>query len=83
MPRIRLTYSRDIKREGTDHLDVSDDRARALVSQRRAVVVEDADELAALTKAELVEHAVAAGVDVDPKATKATIVGAIRGAEAG
>jgi len=40
MPRVRLTYQRDIDREGVEYLDVTDERARVLFNQRRAVPAE-------------------------------------------
>lgn len=39
--RIRLTYQRDIDREGTDVIDVDEGRARGLVKLRRAVILDD------------------------------------------
>lgn len=78
MPKVRLTYQKDIDREGADVIEVDDGRARVLVNQRRAVVIEPADELAAMKKAELAAHAAEIGVEVDPKATKPEIVKAIQ-----
>lgn len=42
MPRVRLTYAKDIAREGTDVLDVDEGRAAVLLNLRRAVLVADA-----------------------------------------
>lgn len=41
MPRVKLTYERDIRREGTDTLDVDQARADFLVRTRRGVVLPD------------------------------------------
>lgn len=40
MPLIRYTYSRDIAREGSGPVEVTDERARLLLNQRRAVIVQ-------------------------------------------
>jgi len=40
MPLIRYTYSRDIAREGSGSVEVTDERARLLLNQRRAVIVQ-------------------------------------------
>lgn len=43
MPRVRLTYDKDIAREGTDVLDVSEGRAQVLLNLRRAVILPDVE----------------------------------------
>jgi len=40
MPLIRFIYPRDIAREGSAPIEVSDERAAFLLNQRRAVIVE-------------------------------------------
>jgi hypothetical protein len=80
MPLVRLTYAKDIAREGTDLIDVDENRAAALINLRRGVVV-PADEIEDLPKAVLVEHAHAVDARVRSHATKAEIVTAIEGAE--
>ena len=40
MPLIRFTYARDIAREGSAPIEVSDERAALLLNQRRAVIVQ-------------------------------------------
>lgn len=81
MPRIKLTYAKDIQREGTDVLDVDDTRAAALVNLRRAVILDARDELEEKTKAELLEQAVRLGADVTSRQSKAEIIKAIQVAE--
>jgi hypothetical protein len=81
MPTVRLTYSKDIKREGRKVIDVSDGRARVLLNQRRAVIVEDADVLLTMTKQQLVDHATPLGLEFGPRASKAEMIAAIRGAD--
>ena len=39
MPKVRLTYDKDIRREGTDVLEVSEGRAAVLLNLRRAVLL--------------------------------------------
>lgn len=41
MPRVQLTYSRDIDREGTDVIVVDQARADSLVRLRRGVILPD------------------------------------------
>lgn len=42
MPTVRLTYVKDIDREGMDVVDVDESRARWLLNMRRGVLVADA-----------------------------------------
>lgn len=81
MPTVRLTYSKDIKREGRKVIDVTEGRARVLINQRRAVIVEDADVLMTMTKKQLTDHAAPLGLEFGPRASKAEIIAAIRGAD--
>jgi hypothetical protein len=50
MPTVRLTYVKDIDREGTDVVDVDESRARWLLNMRRGVLVADAAPAAAKRK---------------------------------
>jgi hypothetical protein len=97
MPTVRLTYPKDIRREGSALVVVSEDRARVLVNERRGVVVEDlpelppvadapegvapAPDLSGLTKKQLLGVADELGVQVDGRLKKADIITAIQGAE--
>jgi len=81
MPRVRLTYHRDIAREGTDVIDTTEQRAAVLVNQRRGVILETADELAGMAKADLQDRAVRLGIEFSSSDTKADLVAAIRAAE--
>lgn len=81
MPRIRLTYAKDIAREGTDTLDVDDAQAAALVNLRRAVILDPREALEAKTKAELLAQATQLGAEVNAKQSKAEIIKAIQAAE--
>jgi hypothetical protein len=73
MPFIRYIYGPDIARHGDKPILVEDVEVRQLTADRRAVAVSD-EELAELSKPELVEAAEEARVEVSAKDTKAKIV---------
>jgi hypothetical protein len=69
MPLIRFIHPPDVREHGEAPVVVEDVQARHLTEMRRAVLVAE-DDLAELKKAELVDLAEQAGVDVpkrDPK----------------
>lgn len=70
MARVRISYDRDLSRIGSV-ADVDDDTARRLIREGRAVALPEG------TKAELLEQARGAGVDVPASATKTEIASAI------
>lgn len=81
MPTVRISYHPDNSLIGKTR-EVDDQQARDLVREGRAVIVEDTDELKAMTKTELLKHAARLGVPVTQSATKDDIADAIRGAQA-
>lgn len=66
MAQVRISYSSDLSMVGSV-VDVDDDTARTLVKEGRAVRVPSG------TRAELLDQAEAAGIDVKASATKAEI----------
>jgi hypothetical protein len=82
MPTIRISYSPDLTQVG-DVREVDADEAAVLVADGRAVLVEDPSVLTEKSKDELLAQAAEVGATVSERDSKATIVEAIRGAEAG
>lgn len=82
MPLIRYISDFDIAEHGDQPVEVPDVSVRVLVADRRAILVDDPEELAQKTKAELLEHAREVGVEVKASAPKAEVVEAIQGAQA-
>jgi hypothetical protein len=80
VPTVRISYHPDNSLIGTTR-DVTDDEARELVRDGRAVVIDDTDELMGMTKAELIKHAARVNVPVAQSATKEDIAEAIRAAQ--
>lgn len=76
MPLIRYTYHRDIAKHGDGPVHAEDVEVRTLLADRRAVLVTE-DDLAELKKAELVELADQAGVDVPKRDAKGHFVKAL------
>jgi hypothetical protein len=76
MPLIRCTYWRAVREYGSEPISVSDVEAHTLIEQRWAVPVTE-DDLNSLNKAELVELADQAGVDVPKRDAKGHFVKAL------
>lgn len=76
MPLIRYTYGPDVKAHGDGPVLVEDVEAKVLTEMRRAVPVTE-DDLAGLKKADLVELADQAGVDVPKRDAKGHFVKAL------
>jgi hypothetical protein len=70
MTQVLISYNPDLSKIGTV-VDVDPDEARLLVSEGRGTLLPTG------TKAELLEQAEAAGVDVPSSATKADVAAAI------
>lgn len=74
MQLVRFTYGPDIAKHGESPVLVEDVEARVLTADRRAVRVTE-DELAEMTKADLVE--VAHDLGIEAKGRKADIAAAV------
>ena len=82
MPKVRISYSPDLSEVGSVR-DVDADEARELVRSGRAVLVEDAEALEALSKADLSAKAESLGAEVPSRASKADLVEVVQDAQAG
>jgi hypothetical protein len=76
MPLIRFIHAPDIREWGDKPVVVEDVQAKVLTEMRRAVLVTE-DDLAELKKAELVDLADEAGVDVPKRDAKGHFVKAL------
>jgi uncharacterized protein YdbL (DUF1318 family) len=76
MPLIRYTYEPDIKVHGPGPILVEDVEAKVLTEMRRAVRLSE-DDLADLKKADLVDLADQAGVEVSKRDPKGQFVKAL------
>ena len=82
MPNVRISYSPNLAEVGTVR-EAGDEEARELVRTGRAVLVEDADVLEALTKADLAAKASELGAEVPSRASKADLVEVVQDAQSG
>jgi len=82
MPFVKYTYPKDVRRFGSDPVEVTDRHAELIVRDRRGVVVDSHDELESETKAELVAKAVELGKRVPAKAKKPELVKLVEDAQA-